>query len=66
METKLKPCPFCEEAEFIVVQSKRRFNMYFHYVFCQVCGARGPINIDKQGAIEAWNRRAEEKDDNKN
>lgn len=66
MPNKLKPCPFCEEAEFIAVQSKRLFNMDFHYVFCQVCCARGPLNIDKQSAIEAWNHRAEDNNASKN
>lgn len=59
METKLKPCPFCGETEFIAVTFKRFFNMDFHCVHCWICGARGPMNIDKQKAIEAWNRRAE-------
>ncbi len=61
MKTKLLPCPFCGETEFIGVKSKRLFNMDFHYVYCWICGARGPMNIDKQKAIEAWNRRAEVK-----
>lgn len=60
METKLKPCPFCEEAEFIAVKFTRLFDVDFHYVSCRICGSRGPMNIDKQKAIEAWNRRAGE------
>lgn len=60
MTNKLKPCPFCRETEFIDVKFKRLFNMDFHYVHCWICGSRGPMNIDKQKAIEAWNRRAGE------
>lgn len=64
MPSKLEPRPFCEEAKFITVISKRVFNMDFHYVFCQICGSRGPMNLDKQAAIEAWNHRAEDKNGN--
>ena len=60
MPNKLKHCPFCRETEFIEVTFKRFFNMDFHFVHCWICGARGPMNTDKQKAIEAWNRRAGE------
>lgn len=65
MENKLKPCPFCGETELIGVYFRRFFNMDFHYGYCLICGARGPRNIDKQEAIEAWNRRAEVRQDTK-
>lgn len=60
METKLKPCPFCKEAELIRLCFIRLLNTDFHYVSCRICCARGPLNIDKQKAIEAWNRCAME------
>ena len=60
MQNELKPCPFCKETEFIEVRFEKLFNVDFHYVRCQICCARGPMNIYKEKAIEAWNRRAEE------
>lgn len=65
MPNRLEPCPFCEETKFIEVRLKRLFDMDFHYVYCQICGARGPMHIDKQEAIGSWNRRMEDNNGNK-
>lgn len=62
---KLKPCPFCKEAELIKAHFIRLLDMDFHYVSCRICCARGPLNIDKQKAIEAWNRCAREDNNDK-
>lgn len=83
----LKPCPFCGgQAEAATDAYRERFiNDLFGYirdpaaknawVFCTVCGARGPAVRDKQydgykdrdrenqmkeQAAAVWNRRAEE------
>lgn len=60
MTNKLKPCPFCGETELIGVRFRRLLNMDFHCGYCLICGASGPVNVDKQKAKEAWNRRAVE------
>lgn len=55
MPNELKPCPFCKESEFITLRFEKLFDMEFYYVSCRICGARGPRNLYKGKAIEAWN-----------
>ena len=52
---ELKPCKFCDEKDYLTVRSEKLFNMDFYYGYCYICCARGPINCDKEKAIEYWN-----------
>ena len=54
---ELKPCPWCSEKTFVCVVTEQEFGTDFYYVYCHICGARGPYNVDRQIAIEAWNKR---------
>lgn len=54
---ELKPCPWCSENKWIGLVSEEGLGCDFHYVYCHVCRARGPYNIEKQAAIDAWNKR---------
>lgn len=54
--TELKPCPFCGgEAEILVSDIADRAVIY-----CRGCDAQIQIKPNKQEAIEAWNKRADE------
>ena len=55
-EPKLKPCPFCGgEAKLINI-----LNYYgdIYWVKCEECNAETPSDFEKDEAIAAWNRRA--------
>jgi Lar family restriction alleviation protein len=51
----MNPCPFCEDTKSFVSGSD--WNGW--YVVCAECGADGPTETTKAGAIDAWNTRAE-------
>lgn len=64
MPEKLKPCPFCggEGAlrkinvnEYVAFLKPR----YFYEVHCLDCQVFTPLCINKEGAINGWNRRAD-------
>ena len=59
---KLKPCPFCGGEAYA---NETDWKGWWHgWVICEKCG----VKIDKQTkdeAIEAWNRRYKEQDDEK-
>jgi len=55
--SKLKPCPFCG---YVEVTKVFRDDTWY-YVICDKCGACGPADLGKSGAIEAWNERKEPK-----
>ena len=66
METKLKPCPFCG-SEKLHYSKPTAYGTPAHWlssVSCTECGAEVTGRDDK--AIEAWNRRAEDKNVSKN
>ncbi len=50
---ELKECPFCESDNLEVQKGYRS-----SWVYCNGCGAYGPIGDDDDGAVEVWNRRA--------
>ena len=62
--TKLKPCPFCGgEAQ------EARGSIINNYIFCVDCGTDKRVEGTSTGfyltpelAVEAWNRRADEKE----
>lgn len=61
---ELKPCPFCGESLFITGREKTinleeiELTTSLYYMFCQKCGARGPLLKSGQAAIDAWNKRS--------
>lgn len=61
---ELKPCPFCGGKA--VIQNMG----YPHYIYCSSCGAKVHGHVigareGKKASIEAWNRRAGEKEPEK-
>ena len=64
INTKLgyQMCPFCgSEGEHIYTDVP--LSKWRHRIECAstTCGAAGPVDDTKSGAIEAWNRRYERK-----
>ena len=67
-ETELKPCPFCGNKNINVVDATFALGLYdtdcevSFNVMCSVsssgCGASTGWWDSREGAIEAWNRRA--------
>lgn len=62
---EIKCCPFCGGEPDVMQNWSRKFQCYFLWVECPVCGARGGSkssnedNIDYAGeiAIQKWNKR---------
>ena len=66
-EAELKRCPFCGEAEGVLVEAaviyasdNRVDAVFLDCVECQSCGALGPWADKRAYAIKAWNERKEE------
>lgn len=66
MSEELKPCVFCghDEARVIVVDEVtdagcEEATVPLYAASCPYCGARGPMALSEDEAVEAWNRRAE-------
>ena len=66
MSEELRPCFFCEhdEARVIVVDEvtdagAEEATVPLYAASCPYCGARGPMALSEDEAVEAWNRRAE-------
>ena len=58
---ELKPCPFCGGKNNVIMVKMPLYDEFSEfYVLCFVCGARTGLQISKQEAIEAWNRREED------
>lgn len=55
---ELKPCPFCGESEYVTIQ--KMLTREYWYVHCGNCRCRTAQYLDRQEAIEAWNRRADD------
>jgi len=64
MEPKAKPCPFCGSEDTYVFSSDRRTGKsgkVLTGVFwgkCRTCGASSGVALSEEKAIELWNRRA--------
>ncbi len=61
---KLKNCPFCgRKAELIDCEIHPRWYVKCSYRYCGV--EQGHTYVDKKSAINAWNRRAYEQQENR-
>lgn len=49
----MKPCPFCGSDDVASLKVAAG-----HWVFCDACRSRGPIKLDKNAALESWNKRS--------
>jgi len=57
MGNNLKPCPYCGaggKAEYLEMAVNKSGLVY---VYCMFCGARGPLDENKDRAELKWNRR---------
>lgn len=69
---ELRNCPFCGgEAEEKHMKRKKLFarftfppTTYFVYIRCKLCGATTTVMWTRENAIEAWNRRTGDTDEN--
>jgi Lar family restriction alleviation protein len=52
--SRIKRCPFCGNDDCVL---EATFHSFF--VECQKCGARGPLEIFEEQAIDAWNQAGE-------
>lgn len=66
MSEELRECAFCEhdEARVIAVDEVtdagcEEATVPLYAASCPYCGARGPMALSEDEAVEAWNRRAE-------
>ena len=63
---KLKPCPFCGSSDVHYYYYKSEKQFYNLHIMCAGCNAyfisAGAVNDDD--LIAAWNKRADEKQDN--
>lgn len=59
MANELKPCPFCGGNRPLLNESLTNFYEEVYYVICEDCQCRGKSCRCKEKAIEAWNRRAD-------
>lgn len=64
----MEPCPFCGNASLECVEEWQSHGLhdggYAWVVRCNYlaggCGAKGGIRLEKEEAIEAWNKRVEQ------
>lgn len=54
---ELKPCPFCGGKDFRVV-FELLMTPKIYKVVCESCCAEGPLELNEQRAIDAWNKRS--------
>ena len=52
---KLKPCKCGREVELYYLPSAE---FTACAVICNICGAQTPLYVDKEAAIDAWNKRS--------
>lgn len=54
----LEKCPFCGKEDGLYVESDQDGYVLFYYIHCMNCDTKGPSEITKQQAIDAWNKRS--------
>lgn len=57
---KLKPCPFCGGEARPVIYHNKECTWVRYYVQCRCCDVRTSKYMNREIAIEAWNRRCED------
>ena len=58
MSEELKQCPFCASNDWLIGFEERGRDRHREYcVSCLNCGAIGPSDLGRSGAIEMWNLR---------
>ena len=57
-EQKLKPCPFCGDAEPTLKETANARDTGPVCIHCDACGADGPQCDYTEDAVANWNRRA--------
>lgn len=57
-----KPCPFCANPKDIRLESKQQSvnHILVYFYVCYNCGAEGPFDLGKSGALKQWNMRRKE------
>ena len=63
MSATLKHCPYCGSTNLDDTCRDRDAHQVFYFVFCNKCEACGPTDYDRDKAIELWNGRRSEADD---
>ena len=71
MERKIRECPFCGSESVTLNYNSSRFNKFYYYVACDICGARTrgeAIGVNDredewnnpaaERSINCWNQRA--------
>lgn len=56
MSEELKPCPFCGDKAFITPLGRISKNREM-VIRCNGCSAIGPMYLNEQAMIKAWNTR---------
>ena len=55
MTQKIKPCPVCKTTDYLQI----KYGGCWFAVRCHNCGTTGIDGIDKESAIQLWNRLAD-------
>lgn len=56
-ETFLSECPFCDSQAVDVITDELEPDDYI--VYCEGCGAKGPVGSSTKQAAEKWNTRVD-------
>ena len=59
---QLKPCPFCGGKD-VIDDCCKSYSEKLRYVLCNECESQGPIGVNNEIAIAAWNNRVERKEE---
>lgn len=59
MTDKLLPCPFCDSTD-VKLEAWEIIAGEFRYQVICICGAFGPTDLGRSGAVKQWNTRPRE------
>jgi Lar family restriction alleviation protein len=64
LTSEFKPCPFCASTnltgETSIVPGDVQVQQETNRIVCLNCGAQGPNELTKEGALKMWNMRRRE------